>query len=193
MFQIFFFPPLHARPGKKSYVCSVAFGIPIPSHQRSCSKERTYDDCMATCRRPARTWSKHELGLRYALSKVSRLMGSCAACVFMFIATATPNRRYLGAANEFSQMIISIVRTSGPALADAVFSFSIQHPRFPWLIHFIAFLALGASLSLCIPSRIVIDFMQSFSTAANLNHAFTDLDKQTCNRLSYRYSILAPL
>jgi hypothetical protein len=44
----------------------------------------------------------------------------------MFIAAAAPTRRSLGATNWFSQMIVSIVRTFGPASAGAMFSFSIQ-------------------------------------------------------------------
>jgi hypothetical protein len=70
----------------------------------------------------------------------------------MFIAAASPTRRALGATNGFSQMIVSIVRTFGPALAGAMFSISIQHPRFAWLnyyfLSFTAFLALGTSILL---------------------------------------------
>ncbi|KAG2341371.1 MFS multidrug-resistance DHA1 sub-family [Suillus weaverae] len=142
MFQIFFFPPLHARLGKKIiYLSSVASGIPIII---------AFPVINALARTRGLTMTVWLLVAGQLALGVN--MNLAFACVFMFIAAAAPNRRSLGATNGFSQMTVSIVRTFGPALAGAMFSFSIQHPRFAWLnyyyLSFTAFLALGASLLL---------------------------------------------
>lgn len=142
IFQIFFFPLLHARLGKKAvYVSSVASGIPMII---------AFPVINAVARRRGLTMTVWLLVAGQLALGVN--MNLAFACVFMFIAAASPTRRALGATNGFSQMIVSIVRTFGPALAGAMFSFSIQHPRFAWLnyyfLSFTAFLALGTSILL---------------------------------------------
>ncbi|KAG1781011.1 major facilitator superfamily domain-containing protein [Suillus placidus] len=45
---------------------------------------------------------------------------------FMYITAASPNRASVGATNGFAQVIISIMRTVGPAAANSAFSISIE-------------------------------------------------------------------
>ena len=45
----------------------------------------------------------------------------------MYISSATPNRRSLGAANGLAQSLASVQRTIGPAVADWLFAFSIAN------------------------------------------------------------------
>ncbi|KAF9468193.1 member of major facilitator superfamily multidrug-resistance, DHA1 sub-family [Collybia nuda] len=46
--------------------------------------------------------------------------------IFIFIAAASPNRAMLGATNGLSQMTVSIMRAIGPAVANSLFSLSIE-------------------------------------------------------------------
>jgi len=45
----------------------------------------------------------------------------------MYISSATPNRRSLGATNGLAQSLASVQRTIGPAVADWLFAFSIAN------------------------------------------------------------------
>ena len=47
-------------------------------------------------------------------------------CVFIFITASAPNRASLGTVNGMAQMIVSIMRTIGPATANSLFSLSID-------------------------------------------------------------------
>ncbi|KAI9452901.1 MFS general substrate transporter [Lactarius psammicola] len=49
------------------------------------------------------------------------------ATMYLYIASAVPNKRSLGAANGLSQTATSIQRTFGPAAADWLFAFSLTH------------------------------------------------------------------
>ena len=44
----------------------------------------------------------------------------------MYVSTAAPNKRSLGATNGVAQTIISIQRTVGPAAAASLFAFSLE-------------------------------------------------------------------
>jgi hypothetical protein len=46
--------------------------------------------------------------------------------VFIFVAAAAPNRASLGATNGVAQFLGSIVRAVGPALANSMYSLSID-------------------------------------------------------------------
>ncbi|KAN0136115.1 major facilitator superfamily [Lactarius tabidus] len=48
-------------------------------------------------------------------------------CVFMYISSAAPNRRSLGATNGIAQMMASIQRTIGPAASASLFAFSLEN------------------------------------------------------------------
>lgn len=45
----------------------------------------------------------------------------------MYIASAVPNKRSLGAANGLSQTVVSLQRMIGPAVADCLFAFSLMN------------------------------------------------------------------
>ncbi|KAH8981125.1 hypothetical protein EDB86DRAFT_2771529, partial [Lactarius hatsudake] len=47
--------------------------------------------------------------------------------VFMFISSAAPNKRSLGALNGLAQTVISTQRAVGPAAAASLFAFSLQN------------------------------------------------------------------
>jgi len=45
----------------------------------------------------------------------------------MYISSAAPNKRSLGATNGLAQTVVSIQRTIGPAAATALFAFSLEN------------------------------------------------------------------
>ena len=47
--------------------------------------------------------------------------------MFMYISSAVPNKRSLGAINGMAQTMISIQRTIGPAAAASLFAFSLEN------------------------------------------------------------------
>ena len=47
--------------------------------------------------------------------------------VFMFVSSAAPNKRSLGAMNGLAQTIVSTQRALGPAAATSLFAFSLQN------------------------------------------------------------------
>ncbi|KAI0302856.1 MFS general substrate transporter [Multifurca ochricompacta] len=47
--------------------------------------------------------------------------------VFMYISTAAPNKRSLGATNGLAQTVVSIQRAVGPAIAASLFAFSLEN------------------------------------------------------------------
>ncbi|KAH9054529.1 MFS general substrate transporter [Lactarius vividus] len=49
------------------------------------------------------------------------------SAVFMYISSAAPNKRSLGATNGVAQTIVSIQRTVGPATAASLFAFSLDN------------------------------------------------------------------
>ncbi|KAH9955873.1 MFS general substrate transporter [Russula dissimulans] len=49
------------------------------------------------------------------------------SAIYMYISSATPNKRSLGAANGFAQSLASVQRAVGPAVADWLFAFSITN------------------------------------------------------------------
>lgn len=50
-----------------------------------------------------------------------------SGAVFMYISSAAPNKRSLGATNGLAQTVVSIQRTIGPAAATALFAFSLEN------------------------------------------------------------------
>ena len=45
----------------------------------------------------------------------------------MFVSSAAPNKRSLGAMNGLAQMVVSSLRAVGPAAATSLFAFSLQN------------------------------------------------------------------
>jgi len=58
------------------------------------------------------------------LAAAFSIMGFSA--IFMYISTAAPNKRSLGATNGVAQTIVSIQRAVGPAAAASLFAFSLE-------------------------------------------------------------------
>ncbi|KAI0058970.1 MFS general substrate transporter [Artomyces pyxidatus] len=54
------------------------------------------------------------------------VMDMSYGCVFMYISTASPNKRSLGATNGLAQTLISVQRAIGPAISTSLFAFSLQ-------------------------------------------------------------------
>jgi hypothetical protein len=69
----------------------------------------------------------------------------------MFISSAAPNRRSLGAINGLAQTVASIQRAIGPALADWLFAFSLMNNILGGKFIYIVLLAL-----LCVAHSIAI-------------------------------------
>ncbi|KAF8267045.1 major facilitator superfamily domain-containing protein [Lactarius quietus] len=73
--------------------------------------------------------------------------------VFMYISSAAPNRRSLGATNGVAQTMVSIQRTVGPAAAASLFAFSLDNNvlggNFVYVVLFIiVWVGLGVALQL---------------------------------------------
>ncbi|KII95734.1 hypothetical protein PLICRDRAFT_227118 [Plicaturopsis crispa FD-325 SS-3] len=56
----------------------------------------------------------------------SVVMDMAFGCVFLFITTAAPNKRSLGATNGLAQTTASIIRAVGPASATSLFAVSVE-------------------------------------------------------------------
>jgi hypothetical protein len=50
-----------------------------------------------------------------------------SGAIYMYVSTAAPNKRSLGATNGVAQTVISIQRTVGPAAAASLFAFSLEN------------------------------------------------------------------
>ncbi|KAG2359965.1 MFS multidrug-resistance DHA1 sub-family [Suillus spraguei] len=74
------------------------------------------------------------------------------ASVAMFIRASVPNRASMGATNGVVQLVGGGARMVASACGGAVFSYSMQNGRNPWLVYYffmtIGFLAIGTSLFL---------------------------------------------
>ena len=55
------------------------------------------------------------------------MVGGHSATMYLYISSAVPNKRSLGAANGLSQVATSIQSAVGPATADWLFAFSLTH------------------------------------------------------------------
>lgn len=142
LFQIFFFANLHDRFGSKAiFTVAVSSGIPF----------------ILTC--PLINALARAYGLNWAVWCMigvqiicSMLLNLGYACIFIYIAAASPNRGSLGATNGIAQMLVSIMRSIGPASATSMFSFSIKTPAHAWFVYYflllIVFIAIGTSLLL---------------------------------------------
>jgi MFS family permease len=71
------------------------------------------------------------------------------ASIFIFISSAAPNKRSLGATNGMGQTVVSILRAIGPSVSTSLFAFSLEHD---WLggyaVYLILFVISGLSLKL---------------------------------------------
>jgi hypothetical protein len=77
--------------------------------------------------------------------------------IFIYVSSAAPNRRSLGATNGLAQTAVSIQRTVGPAGATALFAYSLENNvmggNFAYVVFLLlVFVALFAAVQL--PSKL---------------------------------------
>jgi hypothetical protein len=77
----------------------------------------------------------------------------------MFICSAAPNQRSLGATNGLAQTLASVMRSIGPATADWLFAFSLMNNilggKFIYLVLFFL-LCVALSVAVQLPRRMWI-------------------------------------
>jgi len=146
LFQIFFFADLHDRFGSKTiYSVSMAAGIPMII---------TLPILNAMARVQGLSLMVWVIvGLQLALSVILNL---AYACVFIYIAAASPNQASLGATNGIAQLSVSVMRAIGPASATSMFSLSIKNPHHAWIVYYylIALVCMGICMSLLLPRQL---------------------------------------
>lgn len=71
----------------------------------------------------------------------------------MYIASSTPNKRSLGAANGLAQTVAAIQRAIAPATADWLFAFSITNDVLGGYFVYVVLLAL-AYVGLCVSTQL---------------------------------------
>jgi len=139
LFQIFFFADLHDKYGtKKIYTVAMASAFPLIM---------TLPLLNFLGRTQGLSWMVWTVvGVQLVISVVMNLG---YACVFIYIAAASPNRASLGATNGIAQMVVSIMRALGPASVNSLFSYSIENPHHAWVVYYfmigLAFIAIAAS------------------------------------------------
>ncbi|KAJ7595442.1 member of major facilitator superfamily multidrug-resistance, DHA1 sub-family [Mycena floridula] len=77
--------------------------------------------------------------------------------IFIYISGASPDRASLGATNGLCQMSVSVFRAIGPALANSLFSLSIQHHYMGgWMVYYVLLVVVAASLGAAalLPSKV---------------------------------------
>ncbi|RDB26101.1 Protein ZINC INDUCED FACILITATOR-LIKE 1 [Hypsizygus marmoreus] len=116
VFQVFFFARIHDYFGsKKVFIAGIAsafpafLSFPILSHLAK-----------------AQGLSVTVWAIVAFQIVVSIGLSLSYGAIFIFIAAASPNRSTLGATNGLSQMTVSIMRAIGPAVANSLFSLSIE-------------------------------------------------------------------
>ncbi|KAG0699160.1 major facilitator superfamily domain-containing protein [Suillus ampliporus] len=146
LFQVFFFADLHDRFGSKTlYSVSIAAGIPMMI---------TFPIINAIARVQGLSLMVWVIvGLQITSSII---LNMAYACVFIYIAAASPNQASLGATNGIAQLGVSIVRAIGPASATSTFSLSIKNPHHAWIIYYymIALACIGIWASLFLPRQL---------------------------------------
>ncbi|THH19232.1 hypothetical protein EW146_g1881 [Bondarzewia mesenterica] len=80
------------------------------------------------------------------------VMDMSYGCIFLYITSASPNKRSLGATNGFAQTVISVVRTIGPAMSTSLFALTIErHMLWGYGVYIILILITLVSLLVATP------------------------------------------
>ncbi|KAH9164613.1 MFS general substrate transporter [Lactarius sanguifluus] len=117
MFQFAFFPRVAARfgPGRVVVASAVAFGLLYALFP--------FENMLARG-----TGTVSVVWPLIVLQLVARSVSDMGfSSVFMFVASAAPNKRSLGALNGLAQTVVSTQRAVGPAAAASLFAFSLQN------------------------------------------------------------------
>ncbi|KAJ7056894.1 member of major facilitator superfamily multidrug-resistance, DHA1 sub-family [Mycena amicta] len=129
IFQIFFFAPLHDYLGSK-LMYNIGIFSTLPSfamfpllsylaHQRQAVTPLV--------------WAMALLQIIITIA-ISLSYGA----VFIYISSASPNRASLGATNGLCQLSVSLMRTIGPAVANSLFSLSIEKRYLNgWMVYYV--------------------------------------------------------
>jgi len=115
--QIFGFARLHSRFGtRRLYIMGIASALPVvasfPVINMLAKAEGGHNSFV---------WAA--VGAQLVMSI---FINFSYGCNFIFITAAAPNKASLGTVNGFCQVGVSIMRTIGPALANSLFSLSID-------------------------------------------------------------------
>jgi len=164
LFHIFFFADLHDCFGSKViYSVAIASGIPLIL---SCPLIN------ALARTQGLSWMVWSLvgvqlafaialnlaycELFYVTHKLALLTNTSIACIFIYIAAASPNRASLGTTNGFAQLLASMMRTIGPTFGTSMFSISITAPEHAWFVYYylLSLVCVGIGASLWLPRRL---------------------------------------
>ncbi|OSD06359.1 MFS general substrate transporter [Trametes coccinea BRFM310] len=114
--QIFLFGRIHDRFGtKRVYLTGIASVLPVFALFPFINELARLEGLSTT------VWA---LVLGQAL--LSIIINFSYGCVFIFITASAPNKASLGSVNGMAQMVVSIMRTVGPATANSLFSLSID-------------------------------------------------------------------
>jgi len=96
------------------------------------------------------------VGLQIVLSLGISL---CYGCIFIFISASAPNKASLGSVNGIAQVMVSIVRTIGPAAANSLFSLSMKHRYMGGWMVYVMLVSLSAAalvLAMMLPSSMLM-------------------------------------
>lgn len=142
LFQFAFFPRLVARcgPGRVVVTGAAAFAVIYVLFP--------FENVLA--RRTGAT-------VAVALQLLSRSVSDMGfGAVAMFISSAAPNKRSLGATNGLAQTVVSIQRAVGPAVAVSLFAFSLQNDVLGGHFAYVVFLFL-VGVALCVAIQLPRD------------------------------------
>ncbi|KAI0635701.1 MFS general substrate transporter [Trametes polyzona] len=131
--QIFLFGRIHDRFGtKRVYMAGIASVLPVFALFPVINELARLEGLSRT------VWA---LVLGQAL--LSILVNFAYGCVFIFITASAPNKASLGSVNGLAQMLVSVMRTVGPATANSLFALSIDEEHH-YLGGFFVYYALSA-------------------------------------------------
>ncbi|KAH9902823.1 MFS general substrate transporter [Cubamyces lactineus] len=131
--QIFLFGRVHDRFGtKRVFMAGVASTLPVFALFPVINELARLEGLSST------VWA---LVLGQAL--LSIIVNFSYGCVFIFITASAPNKASLGSVNGLAQMVVSIMRTVGPATANSLFALSIDEQHH-YMGGFFVYYALGA-------------------------------------------------
>ncbi|KAF7327420.1 Major facilitator superfamily multidrug-resistance DHA1 sub-family [Mycena kentingensis (nom. inval.)] len=129
VFQVFFFSPIHDWLGtKRMYNVGILSALPTFA----------MFPILSYCARQEGSVTGFVWSLALLQVILSIGSGLSYGAVFIYISSASPNRASLGATNGLCQLVVSLMRTIGPAAANSLFSLSIQHQYLNgWMVYYV--------------------------------------------------------